>query len=125
LTICGAGAAGIAIAKILHHVGVREIITVDRKGIIHEGRKDLNPYKLEIAKFNIHGIEGDLRDAMKGSDVFIGVSVGGIVSREMILEMADDPIVFAMANPIPEIMPEDAKSAGARVVATGGSDYPN
>ncbi|MFA4701190.1 NAD(P)-dependent malic enzyme [Pyrococcus kukulkanii] len=125
VAISGAGAAGIAIAKILHHVGVREIVAVDRKGIIHEGREDLNPYKREIAKYNIHGIEGGLAEAMEGADVFIGVSVGEIVTPDMVRRMADDAIVFAMANPIPEIMPDEAKKAGARIVATGRSDFPN
>ncbi len=125
VAISGAGAAGIAIAKLLHHVGVREILAVDRRGIIHEGRSDLNPYKREIAEFNVHGIEGDLSKAMEGADVFIGVSVGGIVTPEMVRRMASDAIVFAMANPIPEIMPDEAKRAGARVVATGRSDFPN
>ncbi|NJE26000.1 NADP-dependent malic enzyme [Thermococcus sp. MV5] len=121
----GAGAAGIAIAKILHHKGVKEIVMVDRKGVIYEGREWLNPYKREVAKFNIYGIEGDLIDAIEGADVFIGVSVGESVNEEMIQKMSDDAIVFAMANPIPEIMPEKAKKAGARIVATGRSDYPN
>ncbi|AHF80988.1 NAD(P)-dependent malic enzyme [Thermococcus paralvinellae] len=126
VTISGAGAAGIAIAKLLHHVGVKEIIVVDRAGIIYEGRKEnMNPYKEEIAKFNIHGIQGNLAKAMEGADVFIGVSVAGIVSKEMVARMADDAIVFAMANPVPEIMPDDAKEAGARIVATGRSDFPN
>ena len=125
VAISGAGAAGIAIAKLLHHVGVREIVAVDRRGIIHAGRGDLNPYKREIAAFNVHGIEGDLARAMDGADVFIGVSAGGIVTPRMVSAMADDAIVFAMANPVPEIMPEDAKKAGARIVATGRSDLPN
>lgn len=125
IAMSGAGAAGIAIAKLLHHVGVREIVMVDRKGIIHEGREDLNPYKREVAKFNIHNMEGDISKAVEGADVFIGVSVGNILKEEMIKRMSDDAIVFAMANPIPEIMPEKAKKAGARIVATGRSDYPN
>ncbi len=125
VAISGAGAAGIAIAKLLRHVGVREIVVSDSRGIIHQGREDLNPYKREIAEYNVHGIEGDLEKALEGADVFIGVSVGGIVKREMIERMADDAIVFAMANPVPEISPEEAKRAGARIVATGRSDYPN
>lgn len=125
IAMSGAGAAGIAIAKLLHHVGVKEIVMVDRKGIIHEGREDLNPYKREVAKFNIHNMEGDISKALEGADVFIGVSVGNILKEEMIKRMSDDAIVFAMANPIPEIMPEKAKKAGARIVATGRSDYPN
>ena len=125
VAISGAGAAGIAIARLLHHVGVREIIAVDRRGIIHAGRDDLNPYKREIAAFNVHDVEGNLARAMEGADVFIGVSVGGIVSPEMVSAMADEAIVFAMANPTPEIMPDDARKAGARIVATGRSDLPN
>ena len=126
VVISGAGAAGIAIAKVLHHVGVREILVVDRAGIIYEGRKEnMNPYKEEVAKFNIHNVQGDLAKAMEGADVFIGVSVGGIVSRDMVRKMADDAIVFALANPVPEIMPDEAKEAGARIVATGRSDFPN
>ena len=125
VAISGAGAAGIAIAKLLRHVGVGEIVVSDSRGIIHPGREDLNPYKREIAEYNVHGIEGDLGRALEGADVFIGVSVGGIVKREMVERMADDAIVFAMANPVPEITPEEAKKAGARIVATGRSDYPN
>ncbi|MDK2914287.1 MAG: hypothetical protein PWQ79_1202, partial [Thermococcaceae archaeon] len=124
VAISGAGAAGIAIAKTLHSVGVKEIVTVDRRGIINEGREDLNPYKREIAEYNVQGIEGGLKEAMEGADVFIGVSAGGIVTPDMVRAMADDAVVFAMANPIPEIMPEEAKRAGARIVATGRSDFP-
>ncbi|WP_443951788.1 NAD(P)-dependent malic enzyme [Pyrococcus kukulkanii] len=92
---------------------------------MREDKENMNPYKEEVAKFNIHGVEGDLAKAMEGADVFIGVSVGGIVSRDMIRKMADDAIVFALANPVPEIMPDEAKKAGARIVATGRSDFPN
>jgi len=126
VAISGAGAAGVAIAKLLHYVGVKEILMVDRAGIIYEGRKEnMNPYKEEVTKFNLHDIQGDLAKAMEGADVFIGVSVAGIVSKEMVARMADDAIVFAMANPVPEIMPDDAKEAGARIAATGRSDFPN
>jgi len=126
VVISGAGAAGIAIAKILHHVGVREILVVDRAGIIYEGRKEnMNKYKQEIAKFNVHNVHGDLATAMESADVFIGVSVGGIVTKDMVQRMANDAIVFALANPTPEIMPDEAKKAGARIVATGRSDFPN
>ncbi|MCD6154635.1 MAG: NADP-dependent malic enzyme [Candidatus Verstraetearchaeota archaeon] len=126
VAISGAGAAGVAIAKLLHYVGVKEILVVDRAGIIYEGRKEnMNPYKEEVTKFNLHDIQGDLAKAMEGADVFIGVSVAGIVSKEMVARMADDAIVFAMANPVPEIMPDDAKEAGARIAATGRSDFPN
>ncbi|AIF70250.1 NAD-dependent malic enzyme 4 [Palaeococcus pacificus DY20341] len=125
VAMSGAGAAGIAIARLLHYMGVRDILMVDRHGIIYEGRENLNPYKEEVAKFNRENLSGSLANAMEGADVFIGVSVGGLVSGDMVAKMADDAIVFAMANPIPEIMPEEAKKAGARIVATGRSDYPN
>lgn len=125
VAISGAGAAGIAIAKLLHGVGVREIVMTDRKGVINRSRDDLNPHKREIARFNVHDVEGGLADAVASSDVFIGVSVGGIVTEEMVRSMADDAVVFALANPEPEILPERAKRAGARIVATGRSDYPN
>ncbi|KUK44128.1 MAG: NAD-dependent malic enzyme, partial [Methanothrix harundinacea] len=122
----GAGAAGVAVSKFLMSFGVRDILLCDSKGIIHSGRGDLNPSKMEMARItNPKGKTGSLADALEGADVFIGVSAPGIVSEEMVRSMAKDPIVFAMANPIPEIMPELAKEAGARVVATGRSDYPN
>ncbi|WP_048151066.1 NAD(P)-dependent malic enzyme [Palaeococcus ferrophilus] len=125
VAVSGAGAAGIAIARLLHDVGVREIVMTDRRGIINRSRGDLNPYKREIAEFNVHDVEGGIEEAMAGADVFIGVSVGGLVSEDMVRSMADDAIVFALANPEPEILPGRAKRAGARVVATGRSDYPN
>ncbi|HJH31217.1 MAG TPA: NAD-dependent malic enzyme [Methanosarcinaceae archaeon] len=129
VVISGAGAAGIAITKKLIHAGVRSknILMCDSRGIIYEGRGEgMNPEKEDIAKItNVSRMSGTIADALVGADVFIGVSVGGIVSKEMVRSMADDPIVFAMANPDPEIMPEDARSAGARIVATGRSDYPN
>lgn len=125
----GAGASGIAIIKHLINAGADpgKIIMCDSKGVIYEGRKEgMNPYKDEIAKItNKEGVTGTLADAMKGADVFLGLSVAGAVTKDMVRSMADDPIVFAMANPVPEIMPEDAKEAGARIVATGRSDYPN
>jgi len=106
--------------------GVDDIVLCDSRGIIHSGRSDLNPSKMEMAKItNPKGKTGSLADAMKGADVFIGVSAPGIVTEEMVESMAEDPIVFAMANPVPEIMPDLAKQAGARVVATGRSDFPN
>jgi len=126
VVISGAGAAGIAIAKMLKHVGVQDIVLVDRTGIIHRDRKEnMNRYKMEVAEYNVRNLRGSLRDAMKSADVFIGVSVGGIVDEDMIRSMSKDAIVFAMANPVPEIMPEQAKNAGARIVATGRSDFPN
>ena len=124
--INGAGSAGIAIGKHLLKLGVKNLTMVDRFGIICEGMEGLNPAHEEIAKVtNREKMMGTLADAMKGADVFIGVSAPGVVSEEMIKSMASDPIVFPMANPVPEIMPDLAKAAGARVVGTGRSDFPN
>jgi len=126
VAMSGAGAAGIAVTKFLLRFGTRDVILCDRKGAVHQGRKDLNFAKREIAELtNPRGVTGSLAEAMKGADVFIGLSVGGIVKESMVQSMAKDSVVFAMANPVPEIMPEPAKKAGARVVATGRSDYPN
>lgn len=123
----GAGAAGMACAKFYMNAGVKDVIMCDTKGTIYEGRKEgMNPYKEEIAKVtNLEDIEGSLQDAMKGADIFVGLSVGDVVTEEMVRSMADKAIVFACANPTPEIMPEKAKAAGAAVVATGRSDFPN
>ncbi|CCQ97758.1 NADP-dependent malic enzyme (conversion of malate into pyruvate) [[Clostridium] ultunense Esp] len=123
----GAGAAGVAIVKLLYKVGVRDIIMCDTKGIIYEGRQEgMNPVKEEIARLtNREKMKGTLADAMKGADLFVGVSVAGAVTKEMVASMNRDPIIFAMANPVPEIMPEEAKEAGAAVIGTGRSDYPN
>ena len=122
----GAGAAGIAIIKLLVAMGLRNVIMCDRTGTIYEGRENLNPVKEEMAKItNREMIKGTLADAIKGADMFIGVSAPNTLTKEMIGTMAKDPIVFAMANPLPEIMPDEAKEAGARVVGTGRSDYPN
>ncbi|WP_185970894.1 NAD(P)-dependent malic enzyme [Alkalicoccobacillus porphyridii] len=127
VVVNGAGAAGIAIIKLMLSLGVREIVMCDTKGAIFEGRGyGMNPIKEEVAKkTNTRRLEGSLEDVIKDSDVFIGVSVEGAVSREMVESMNADPIIFAMANPIPEIMPEDAKAAGAAVIGTGRSDFPN
>lgn len=123
----GAGAAGIAIIKLLYSYGVRDIIMCDTKGAIYEGRPvGMNVIKDEVAKFtNRDNVKGDLAEAMKGADVFIGVSVAGALTPEMIQTMNSDAIIFAMANPVPEIMPEEAKAAGAMVIGTGRSDFPN
>lgn len=123
----GAGAAGIAIIKLLHSYGVRDIIMCDTKGAIYEGRpQGMNDVKAEVAKFtNRDNLSGSLADVMKGADVFIGVSVAGALTKEMVASMNKDSIIFAMANPTPEIMPDVAKEAGARVVGTGRSDFPN
>ena len=122
----GAGAAGISIAKMLLNFGFEDIIMCDRAGIIHEGAESNNSEQEEMARItNRGGMRGSLKDAMKGADVFVGVSRPGLVTEEMIKTMADRPIVFAMANPVPEIMPDLAKKAGAAVVGTGRSDFPN
>ncbi|MDM5330732.1 malic enzyme-like NAD(P)-binding protein [Neobacillus sp. CF12] len=123
----GAGAAGIAIIKLLHSYGVRDIIMCDTKGAIYEGRPNgMNDVKAEVAKFtNRDNLTGSLADVIKGADVFIGVSVAGALTKEMVASMNKDSIIFAMANPNPEIMPDIAKEAGARVVGTGRSDFPN
>lgn len=123
----GAGAAGIAIIKLLYSYGVRDIIMCDTKGAIYEGRPNgMNAIKDEVAKFtNRDNVEGSLADAIKGADVFIGVSVAGALTSEMVQTMNNDSIIFAMANPVPEIMPEEAKAAGAAVIGTGRSDFPN
>jgi len=127
IVISGAGAAGISTAKILLNYGFRNIIVCDRDGIIYKGRKgNMNWAKDEISRItNKERVKGSLADAMVGSDVFIGVSAPGLVNKAMVRSMAKDSVVFAMANPVPEIMPEDALEAGAKVVATGRSDYPN
>mgnify|MGYP001364844025 FL=1 len=123
----GAGAAGIAIIKLLYRYGVRDIIMCDSKGAIFEGRTvGMNKIKAEVAKYtNRDRLKGSLADVIKGADVFIGVSVAGALTKEMIQSMADNPIIFAMANPDPEIMPDEAKEAGAKVIGTGRSDFPN
>ncbi len=125
VVILGCGAAGTAIAKILHNQ-VADIIVLDSKGVVVKGRADLDSSKTKLAEFtNKKGVTGDLPEALKGADVFIGVSKGGLLKPEYILNMAEKPIIFAMANPIPEIMPDEAKKAGAFIIATGRSDFPN
>ena len=123
----GAGAAAIAITTILLHAGFKDIIMTDRCGIIYKGREEnMNWIKEEMAEVtNLEGMKGSLADAMKGADVFIGVSAPGLVTKEMVASMAKDPINFACANPVPEIFPEEANAAGAAVISTGRSDYPN
>lgn len=126
VVIIGAGAAGRAIALLLLQAGVTEVIVTDSKGVLYEGRSDLSGYKKELAKkTNPTQVRGEVLDAVTGADVVIGVSGPGTVSTHHIEVMAADPIVFALANPIPEIKPEDAARAGAAVIATGRSDYPN
>jgi malate dehydrogenase (oxaloacetate-decarboxylating) len=123
----GAGAAGIAIIKLLYSYGVRDIIMCDSKGTVYEGRPvGMNPVKNEVAKYtNRDKVAGTLADALTGADVFVGVSVEGALTQEMVRNMNENPIIFAMANPNPEIMPEEAKAAGALVIGTGRSDFPN
>ncbi len=126
VAVSGAGAAGTAVTKFLLSFGVRDAILCDSRGVIHSGRTGLNSAKQEIARItNPRNITGTLADAIRGADVFLGLSVAGIVTPAMVKSMARDAIVFAMANPVPEIMPDLAKEAGARVVATGRSDFPN
>ena len=123
----GAGAAGIAIIKLLYSYGVRNMIMCDSRGAIFEGREyGMNPTKEFVAKWtNKDKIEGKLEDVINDADVFIGVSVEGALTKDMVDTMAEDSIIFAMANPVPEIMPDIAKKAGAKVIGTGRSDFPN
>ena len=122
----GAGAAGIAIIKLLLSLGAKHVIMTDREGAIYKGRENLNPIKMEMAEItNLSMEKGSLSDVIKNADVFIGVSAPGTLNKDMVKSMAEKPIIFACANPIPEIFPEDAKGAGAAVVSTGRSDFPN
>ena len=122
----GAGAAGIAIIRLLISMGLKNVIMTDRKGAIYEGRDGLNPIKEEMAKItNYNHEKGTLAEVIKGADIFIGVSAPGTFTPDMVRTMAKDPIIFACANPTPEIFPDEAKAAGAAVVSTGRSDYPN
>jgi len=127
IVVNGAGAAAIAVLKFLMSAGVKNAILCDSKGIIYEGRKEnMNPVKEEMAKVTNRGmVKGTLADAIVGADVFLGLSVAGALKPEMVKTMASDSIIFAMANPTPEIMPDEAKKAGARIIATGRSDFPN
>lgn len=126
IVVSGVGAAGIATAKLLLKYGVKNIILVDSCGIIYKGRDNMNPIKREMAEItNYKKKKGGIRDALRGADVFIGLSAPNIVTEEDVRCMAKDAIVFAMSNPIPEIMPERAKAGGAKIIATGRSDYPN
>ena len=127
IAVSGAGAAAVAITKLLLSAGAKDITLCDRTGAIYEGRKEgMNWIKEEMAKVtNRSGVKGSLADAMKGADAFIGVSAPGSVTQDMVRSMAKDAILFACANPTPEIFPDEAKAAGARVVATGRSDFPN
>lgn len=124
--INGAGSAGISICRLLLELGIKNVVMVDRYGILCEGEEWMNPAQAKMAEqTNRDFLKGDLKTAMKGRDVFIGVSAPNIVTSEMVATMNHDAIVFAMANPVPEIMPEEAKKGGARIVASGRSDFPN
>ncbi len=122
----GAGAAGTAIIKLLISMGLQDVVMCDRKGAIYEGREGLNAEKQEMARISNRGLKkGSLAEVLKGADVFIGVSAPGTVTEEMVASMAPNPILFPMANPTPEIMPDLARKAGAAVIGTGRSDFPN
>lgn len=122
----GAGAAGVAIIKLLMAMGLKDVVMCDRKGAIYKGRDGLNSQKEELANIsNQHMKKGSLAEVIQGADVFIGVSAPGTLTKEMVSTMAENPIIFACANPTPEIFPEEAKEGGAAVVSTGRSDYPN
>jgi len=126
IVVAGAGAAGLSVCRLLQHFGPDDVILTNRKGAVYEGRPDLNPVVAKMAKVtNKHKKQGTLADVLVGADIFIGVSGPNLVTKEMIKTMNSDAIVFALANPIPEIMPEDAFEGGARIVATGRSDFPN
>lgn len=126
IVVNGAGAAGVSVSKLLMSSGVKNIILCDRKGAIYKGRDGLDVSKLELAEItNPDKLSGSLADVIKGADVFIGVSAPGSVTEEMVRTMNRDAIIFAMANPTPEIFPEDARKGGARVIGTGRSDFPN
>ena len=126
VVVNGSGAAGIAITKLLMKTGLKNAVLCDTKGAIYDGRDNLNPIKAEMAKIsNLEKKTGPLADVIKGADVFIGVSAPGVLTADMVATMAKDPIVFAMANPVPEILPDEAKKAGVAVMGTGRSDFPN
>jgi malate dehydrogenase (oxaloacetate-decarboxylating) len=126
VVVNGSGAAGIAVTKLLMSMGLKKVILCDTKGAIYEGRDGLNAEKAVMAKLsNLQKKKGSLPEVIAGADVFIGVSAPNMVTPEMVRTMARDPIIFAMANPVPEIMPEEAKEAGAKVVGTGRSDFAN
>lgn len=122
----GSGAAGIAITKLLMSMGLKNVILCDRTGAIYEGRENLNAEKAEMARISNKAMKkGSLKDVLAGADVFIGVSAPNTLTKEMVKTMAKDPIIFAMANPVPEIMPDEAAEAGVKIMGTGRSDFPN
>jgi malate dehydrogenase (oxaloacetate-decarboxylating) len=126
VVINGIGSAGVAVSRLLLEYGIKDSIFCDSKGIIHQGRTDLTKEKLELlARSSAVPSEGTLADAVKGRDIFIGLSKPGTLTQDMVRSMGEKPVIFSLANPIPEIMPEEAHEAGAFIVATGRSDYPN
>ena len=126
VVVNGSGAAGIAVTRLLMSMGLKKVILCDTKGAIYKGRDNLNDEKILMAEIsNLDMKKGSLKDVLVGADVFIGLSAPGMVTKEMVADMAKDAIIFAMANPVPEIMPQDTKDAGAKVVGTGRSDYSN
>lgn len=125
IVIAGAGAAGLSIAKLLQAYGAKHIIITDSKGAIHAGRSDINAYKLPWTTTNLHNETGDLAAALVNADVFVGVSKPNLISAREVATMNENPIIFALSNPEPEIMPEEAYAGGAAIVATGRSDFPN
>lgn len=126
VVISGAGAAGVAITKLLLADGFKKIVICDSKGIVHAGRQDLNQSKIELSDLtNTENLQGDIAIAMAGADIFIGVSQPDVITKEMVASMNADPIVFAMSNPVPEIHPDLARAGGAKIIATGRSDFPN
>lgn len=125
ITVVGAGAAGTAIIKLLNLYGIKNILAVDSRGIINKNRTDLNTEKTILLDYIDSSQSGSLQDALSDSDIFIGVSRAGLLTSELVKTMAKDPIIFALANPTPEIMPDEAKSAGAAIIATGRSDFAN
>lgn len=125
ITVVGAGAAGTAIIKLLNLYGIKNILAVDSRGIINKNRTDLNTEKTILLDYINSSQSGSLQDALSGSDIFIGVSRAGLLTSELVKTMAKDPIIFALANPTPEIIPDEAKSAGAAIIATGRSDFAN
>ena len=126
IVVAGAGAAGLSTCRLLMNFNPKDIILANRRGIVYEGRPDLNPVVAKMAKVtNRNKLKGNLTDALKGADIFIGVSVSKVLTKNMVRTMAKDAIVFALANPDPEIMPEEAFAGGARIVATGRPEFPN
>ncbi len=125
VVMVGAGAAGTAITKLLHRYGIGKIYAVDSKGVVNDSRADLNPEKTALLSYLENDVSGSLQDVIPHADIFIGVSQPGVLSEDMVHAMQPKPIIFALANPTPEIMPDVARSAGAAIVATGRSDFPN